>query len=184
VYSIPKLSNHKKDTTAAPYHNVLTNSWHMSAPLVAAHHLQTEFRSFCTYCLLHGFSPPAVSEYHWQLNFSSDQELMPCWQTTFFSPSHNWLCSRKAAAVVATAFTLTAVPITTSAVVAGTAADILTVAAVPGAAAALIAAADKVAAAVLAVAVISTAAAYKLLLLPKLLCCWTFMIGFSSLISS
>jgi hypothetical protein len=33
--------------------------------------------------VLHGFSPPAISEYHWQLNFSSDQELMP-WQTTFF----------------------------------------------------------------------------------------------------
>jgi hypothetical protein len=24
---IPKLSNHKKDTKAAPYHNVLTSSW-------------------------------------------------------------------------------------------------------------------------------------------------------------
>ena len=47
-------------------------------------------------------------------------------------------CSRKAAAVVATDFTLTAVPITTSAV--GTATDILDVVVVAGAAAALLAA--------------------------------------------
>jgi hypothetical protein len=80
---ILEFSNHKKDTKAAPYHNVLTNSWNMSAPLVAAHHLHIEFGSFCSYCLLHGFSPTAISKYHWQRNFSSDQELMP-WQTTFF----------------------------------------------------------------------------------------------------
>ncbi len=76
------------------------------------------------------------------------------------------LCSRKAAAVVATAFTLKAIPITTSAVaatavVAGTAADILADAVVAGAAGALLAAADKVTAAVSAAAVISTAAAVK-----------------------
>ncbi len=57
------------------------------------------------------------------------------------TPAHNLLCSRKAAAVVATAFALTEVPITTSAVfaavvVAGTAADTLDVAVVAGAAAA------------------------------------------------
>ena len=69
------------------------------------------------------------------------------------------LCSRKAAAVVATAFTLAAVPITTSAV--GTAADILDVVVVAGAAAALLAAADEVNAAVSAAAVISTAAAVQ-----------------------
>ena len=69
------------------------------------------------------------------------------------------LCSRKAAAVVATAFTLAAVPITTSAV--GTAADILDVVVVAGAAAALLAAADEVTAAVLAAAVISAAAAVQ-----------------------
>ncbi len=76
------------------------------------------------------------------------------------------LCSRKAAAVVATAFTLTEVPITTSAVaaaavVAGTADDILAVAVVACAAAALLAAADKVTAAVSAAAVISAAAAVQ-----------------------
>ncbi len=80
--------------------------------------------------------------------------------------AHNLLCSRKAAAVVATAFTLTSVSITTSAVAAiavvvGTAADILSVAVVAGAAAALLAAADEVTAAVLAAAVISTAAAVQ-----------------------
>ena len=32
---IPKLSNHKKDTKAAPYHNVLTSSWNMSSPVAA-----------------------------------------------------------------------------------------------------------------------------------------------------
>jgi hypothetical protein len=70
------------------------------------------------------------------------------------------LCSRKAAAVVATAFTLAAVPITTSAV--GTAADILdVVVVVAGAAAALLAADDEVNAAVSAAAVISTAAAVQ-----------------------
>ena len=39
---IPKLSNHKKDTKGAPYHNVLTSSWNMSAPLAADHH-QNQF---------------------------------------------------------------------------------------------------------------------------------------------
>ncbi len=82
------------------------------------------------------------------------------------TPAHNLLCSRKAAAVVVTAFTLTAVPIKTSAVaaaavVAGTAADILAVAVIAGAAAALLAAADEVTAAVSAAAVISTAAAVQ-----------------------
>jgi hypothetical protein len=63
------------------------------------------------------------------------------------------LYSRKAAAVVATAFALTAVPITTPAVAAATV--------VAGAAAALLAATDEVTAAVLAAAVISTAAAVQ-----------------------
>jgi hypothetical protein len=63
------------------------------------------------------------------------------------------LCSRKAAAVVATAFTLKAIPITTSAVaatalVAGTPADILADSVVAGAAPGFFAAADKVTAAV------------------------------------
>ncbi len=80
------------------------------------------------------------------------------WLKTFFLPAHNLLCSRKAAVVVATAFTLAAVPITTSAV--GTAADILDVVVVAGAAAALLAAADEVNAAV------SAAAAYLYLRIP------------------
>ncbi len=37
-----KISNPKKDTKAAPYHNVLTSSWNILAPPPAAHHLQTE----------------------------------------------------------------------------------------------------------------------------------------------
>ncbi len=82
------------------------------------------------------------------------------------TPAHNLFCSRKAAAVVATAFTLAAVPFTTSAVaatavVAGPAADILALAVVDGVAASLLAAADEVNAAVSAAAVISTAAAVQ-----------------------
>ena len=63
---------------------------------------------------------------------------MPWLKSEDLTPAHNLLCSRKAAAFVATAFTLTAVPITTSAV--GTATDILDFVVVVGAAAALLAA--------------------------------------------
>jgi hypothetical protein len=43
IYSMPKISNHRKYKKIVPYHDVLTGNRNKSTALGAAHYLRTEF---------------------------------------------------------------------------------------------------------------------------------------------
>jgi hypothetical protein len=162
IYSISKLSNRRKYREDCLCQVVSTNSG--AYQILSLHLTLFKLNSEAFFQIL------CPRSFYGDSCVSLTSEVLLCSRTDdlaedLLSPAHTLLHSLKAAAVVATAFTPTALPIPTSAaavissevaaasaVVAGAAADILSAAAVSGSAAAIKAAVNEVACAVLSAA--------------------------------